>query len=652
MLDTANVRLFREGDSVSSDDKVIHALQLLCEHYPEAVDKDLLHEKLWPEQVVSDWSVSRLISDIRQILGDSGKAQGYIKTVRGQGFRMNTPVTVTLDKVSPPQQKPVSVLKNLKIALSILASCVVIYSAIQFSGVNDSHQADTLLPSTRIAVLPVINHIDSSPHDWVKYGVMALVSEQLSQYPSIQVLPVERVIAADVDSGEPDFAKVCGQLGCAQMVSLSFTLQDKLPQLSYALVSEQGVSSTRAFAGQDVLDATNQLLESLAASLIPQEQDILPLDSTLSTNPKANRDYAIGVHELFDGEYKDAQRYLSMALEREPDFFWANAYLADLTYRQGELEQATTAINKLTALPLDDAKQYFLENIRSNILYSKGDLQASLEVSLSLKQNPHVSSDPLLLANQSLNAGSSLQALGQLEASIPQLEDAREYYQLAGFGSGEGRVLFNLANVYLTKSEPQRAISLYQQAKDVFVRFGLTGYALLARHSLATTRMQIGHMQNVETELEQIVRAYQQNGDREGEFTAQNDLVLAKLVQGDYTDAASAAEQTYSALAATEFSYLKNNVIYLGAKAYLMQQNADKAQAMLDKLAGEWQDPRPAFAFIPIHLTLVRHQFELAISQANALKLSMKDQWTQAHEDVFTHFIDVAQRQDLTALDY
>jgi len=75
LLDLEIRKLYLNDVVVSDDGKTILLLKTLCECYPEVVDKQLLIDTLWPDQVVTDWSLSRLVSDTRQLLGDSGKDQ-------------------------------------------------------------------------------------------------------------------------------------------------------------------------------------------------------------------------------------------------------------------------------------------------------------------------------------------------------------------------------------------------------------------------------------------------------------------------------------------------------------------------------------------------------------------------------------------------
>ena len=85
-LDILNKKLLITDDKseLTLGERNFQLLQLLCESSPNTLNKNKLILQLWPDTVVSDWSISRLISDTRQILNDN--TQSVIKTARGIGF--------------------------------------------------------------------------------------------------------------------------------------------------------------------------------------------------------------------------------------------------------------------------------------------------------------------------------------------------------------------------------------------------------------------------------------------------------------------------------------------------------------------------------------------------------------------------------------
>lgn len=93
-LDTAKFELRRDGDLMAAEPQVLSLLLFLVENRDRMVEKDEVVEKIWGGRIVSDSAISSRIKSARQLLGDDGKAQRYIRTVHGRGFRFSGEVQV------------------------------------------------------------------------------------------------------------------------------------------------------------------------------------------------------------------------------------------------------------------------------------------------------------------------------------------------------------------------------------------------------------------------------------------------------------------------------------------------------------------------------------------------------------------------------
>jgi DNA-binding winged helix-turn-helix (wHTH) protein/tetratricopeptide (TPR) repeat protein len=94
-LDTAKVELRTGGETRQLERQVFALLTLLVENGDRLVSKDEIVEKVWEGRVVSDAAIASRIKTARQALGDDGKAQRFIKTIHGRGFRFVAPVGVS-----------------------------------------------------------------------------------------------------------------------------------------------------------------------------------------------------------------------------------------------------------------------------------------------------------------------------------------------------------------------------------------------------------------------------------------------------------------------------------------------------------------------------------------------------------------------------
>ncbi len=93
-LDLAKVELRVGGEICSLEPQVFALLVLLVENRERMVPKDEIIERVWEGRIVSDAALSSRVKSARQALGDDGKAQRYIRTIHGQGFRFVAPVRV------------------------------------------------------------------------------------------------------------------------------------------------------------------------------------------------------------------------------------------------------------------------------------------------------------------------------------------------------------------------------------------------------------------------------------------------------------------------------------------------------------------------------------------------------------------------------
>jgi TolB-like protein/Tfp pilus assembly protein PilF len=95
-LDMACFELREDGAAQALEPQVFALLAFLVERRDRLVPKAEIFEKLWDGRVVTDSALTSRIKSARQALGDSGKAQRFIKTIHGKGFRFVADVQLAL----------------------------------------------------------------------------------------------------------------------------------------------------------------------------------------------------------------------------------------------------------------------------------------------------------------------------------------------------------------------------------------------------------------------------------------------------------------------------------------------------------------------------------------------------------------------------
>jgi len=111
-----------DSEETSITPKMLSVLTELAKHQGETLSKEYLILAVWGSIHTSDMVLSRAISDLRKVLGDSAKQQNYIETVTKQGYRLKQKVNwqqgwhdsqlpeqqTTIELQSAPEPKPIS----------------------------------------------------------------------------------------------------------------------------------------------------------------------------------------------------------------------------------------------------------------------------------------------------------------------------------------------------------------------------------------------------------------------------------------------------------------------------------------------------------------------------------------------------------------
>jgi DNA-binding winged helix-turn-helix (wHTH) protein len=99
ILDIDARRVVRGAREVHLSPKAFELLQLLVENRPRAVSKAELLDRVWPGVFVSDGSLAKVVSKIREAIGNCEDAP-ILRTVHGYGYAF----AATIDDERPPAE--------------------------------------------------------------------------------------------------------------------------------------------------------------------------------------------------------------------------------------------------------------------------------------------------------------------------------------------------------------------------------------------------------------------------------------------------------------------------------------------------------------------------------------------------------------------
>jgi DNA-binding winged helix-turn-helix (wHTH) protein len=100
LFDSATRRLVVEGRDVHLQPLAFQLLQFLIENRPRVVSKQEIHEKLWAGTFVSDGTLTSLVAEVRNAIGDEVRKARFLRTVHRVGYAFSGEVAEVSDRGS------------------------------------------------------------------------------------------------------------------------------------------------------------------------------------------------------------------------------------------------------------------------------------------------------------------------------------------------------------------------------------------------------------------------------------------------------------------------------------------------------------------------------------------------------------------------
>lgn len=100
-IDVSHFRLLKAGEPRRITPRAFEVLLYLAQNSSRVVSKQELFDEVWGESFVTDNALTRIIREIRQVLGDDADSPHYIETVPKRGYRLLLPVETIEQSVRP-----------------------------------------------------------------------------------------------------------------------------------------------------------------------------------------------------------------------------------------------------------------------------------------------------------------------------------------------------------------------------------------------------------------------------------------------------------------------------------------------------------------------------------------------------------------------
>ena len=406
---------------ISCDEKTINALTLLVAHYPDAVPKEAFIQTLWPNQVVSEWSLTRFISDLRKTIGPDH----HIKTVHGRGYRYTFPIQELGDPAPETQHpeiaatpqantpKPTTARHRQPITLAIAAiSCLILagLSVLIIAGSSPKTESPGTLrdlpfaPSRIKPVIAVVPLYHAQARDESALAYAALIADSLRHAQSLRIVD----LAAALDIWRPRkamapnltmFTQYCRPLSCTDVVFVGTTNQTPPYRFEYIHLNSERRYRSSQFTDAHPMTALEKLHRDLRQHLQLKPKN---LQQRFHANSDATLLYGEALGAVTDNDQARARLLLKTLTGKHPDFISAHALLTAIQLKS---RPSNTDISLTPPSFGPPVQQRQLDTAVYREQWLKGDSTTSLQMLEQLLARTPVNDFALEALNTQLDKG-------------------------------------------------------------------------------------------------------------------------------------------------------------------------------------------------------------------------------------------------------
>lgn len=487
VIDFAGRRLHRGGVEQALEPKAFAVLELLAGSPGRAFTRDEILDVVWGHRHVTQSVLNRVMSLLRQALGEDARHPRLLHTVHGTGYRFDLPAPATVASqrtASPPSTTPAP---KRRPWLVVLAACAMLLAV---AGWWLSHmQADPPKPSAAdararpaLAVLPFADLSPTGDQGYLADGLAEDILDQLAQAQGLRV--VGRTSSFSFRGSSEDPHSIGRQLGVAYLLEGSVRRDGERLRIVVRLVgSDDGSrvwSRTYDRELRDALAVQEEIARDVARALsVKLDVATFNREQGGTTNVEAYERYlryrSTMMLELFDYEH-DRER-LQLAREMvalDPGCVLCRDALASALKRMagnigGEqaarLNAESVQVREQIARMAPDS--WVAKRDRSNAMWREGKRAEALALARKIADTGPPSKERVW------DYAYMLYAMGHLNETIALVEQVRAVEPLALFLSRDLQYDYTAARRYEdAEAEYQRGLGLEgSQVEPTYVAF-------------------------------------------------------------------------------------------------------------------------------------------------------------------------------------
>lgn len=473
--------------------------RLLCfflDNNNELLSRDIIIEVVWEGRVVSDDTLNRGISILRQTLNPNDKA-AYIRTIPKRGYQSrftltnpqlhpsdepDTPPATNTSKTISPKSL---FLTNKAIFTSLLIIMVSVVTIFILDTADNAQLTKAATSSQSIAVLPFLDVSNNEANAYVGEGISDTIISTLSTQQNLQI--IARTSSFSLDQSQLSIAEIASKLGANYILEGSTQLNDDKLKVNARLIDVETETAVWASSFSRSLNDVLKVQEDIAQSvLIAVSGSLLGL-SNVRYQPtfEAYNQMILGRHALnlqSTPGLLTAKAHFEKAIELDTHYALAYVMLANCLQELNRINPQTQEYN---------SRQYSVEDIHK-LIDTALTIQPLQSEAHSLKGKLYMQSRQFELAKSSLEKAMSINPNNAMAlADLVRINLSQNEINLAVINARKALVLNPqdskiqqlLASTLWHNGRAEEAIKVIEESIKVNPK-AANNYSLLSRWTL------------------------------------------------------------------------------------------------------------------------------------------------------------------------
>ncbi len=531
-VNTQQQSLYRGEARIEIASKTYQLLILLLKKPNETIPRKELIEYVWPDRVVSETSVDKLIQKLRKLLDDTKQHKTIIKTIHGVGY-VFLPQVSTLVETVDIKVNWLSKLKYLPILIGITLVSLFILNKLQIIKTTTTAPENK---ATSIAFIPDITSIDDQDQFWMINGGLHYLIEDFNRSVNLET---RNISLKTLGSEDPERFAIelnkNNQIDASVIVKI--TAVDAQFQAYATIRKSTGIIAENTLTSSSIKSLYDDIGSWVKGTLsIPATPTPSDSETMMSQDHYAVENYIRGMSSQLSGFSAEAIKYFDLAIKADPEF-WLAWYEMGLSYRkQGQYEKSMAIFNTLESKPSTDKKNLMILNAKALNTYYMGEhakaieiLNLAIEIARSTQDNNKLR---IFLTNKALFAN----AINDYDTALKSVEESISLIKTfeGNHDSSFGSAYNTLAGIQINLYDFETAKSHAKLAVHYFKKSGNLRFQARAHSRLSSILYKMGDWKQGESMIKEALAIQQEVEDIRGQTTSYMRLCDYDLLKGDY----------------------------------------------------------------------------------------------------------------------